>query len=78
MQLHMPMIIFNDTSKGLTYQQRKTIEQAVQTAPLQSAMSLARNLSNLSPSKQVQWNKYKAVGCVVSSVRADLTSMELC
>jgi len=68
----------NDTSKGLTYQLRKTIEQAVRTAPLQSAKSLARNLSNLSPSKQVQLNKYKAVGRVVSSVRAESTTMELC
>ena len=77
MQLRMPMTQARD-SLITNYQQRKTIEQAVRTAPLQSAKSLARNLSNLSPSKQVQWNKYKAVGRVVSSVRAESTTMELC
>ena len=44
----------NDTSKGLTYQQRETNEQAVRTAPLQLAKRLARNLSNLSPSIGLQ------------------------
>ena len=68
----------NDTSKGLTYVQRKTIEQAVRLAPLQSATSLARNLTNLSPTKQVKWKQYKAVGRVVASVRSQLTSMEPC
>jgi len=44
----------NDTSKGLTYQQRKTIEQAVRTAPLQSAKSLARNYQIYHPPTWLQ------------------------
>jgi hypothetical protein len=68
----------NDTGKGLKYVQRKALEQAVRVAPLQSAKALARNMSNLSPTKHVDWKQYKAVGRLVSKVRADLTSVQLC
>ena len=65
----------NDNSRGLTYQQRKTIEQAVRTAPLQSARAVARNMTNLSPSKHVSPKHYKAVGRVVQAVRAEMTKL---
>ena len=68
----------NDTGKGLKYVQRKALEQAVRVAPLQSARALARNMSNLSPTKHVDWKQYKAVGRLVNKVRADLTSVQLC
>ena len=68
----------NDTGKGLKYVQRKALEQAVRVAPLQSAKALARNMSNLSPTKHVDWKQYKAVGRLLNKVRADLTSVQLC
>jgi len=73
LQHHMP----NDTSNRLTYRQRKTIEQLQNcTAPV--GEKSGNKLSNLIPSMQVKWNKYKAVRRFLSSVRAELTSMELC
>ena len=68
----------NDTGKGLSFLQRKTLEQGVRVAPLQSAKALARNMSNLSPTKHVEWKHYKAVGRLVSKVRGDMTSVQLC